>query len=30
MEIPDGENSTWALQVFKNSEVSPLIEVENQ
>ena len=30
MEIPDGENSTWALQVFKNSEASPLIEVENQ
>ena len=30
MEIPDGENSVWALQVFKNSEASPLIEVENQ
>ena len=30
MTIPDGENATWAIQVFKNSEVTPLIEVEQQ
>jgi hypothetical protein len=30
MELPDGENATWALQVFRNNEVDPIIEVENQ